>query len=44
MDSCGFKVMYGAGDICDYVELVLSSFHYSEQNMSDEAKLFIPLS
>jgi hypothetical protein len=40
MDSCGFKVIYGAGDKCDYVEPVLSSFHYSNKNMSDEAKLF----
>ena len=42
MDSCGFKVMYGAGDICDYIEPVLSSFHYSTKKYVRWDKIFRP--
>jgi hypothetical protein len=43
MDSCGFKVTCSGGEIlCDWVELVLSIFHYC--NMIEEAKLFSPFS
>jgi hypothetical protein len=43
MDSCGFKVMYGAGEIsCDCMELVLSSFHYSNKKYDRGCKTFQP--
>jgi hypothetical protein len=40
MDSCGFKVMYGAGEICDCMELVLSSFRYSNKKYDRGHKTF----
>jgi hypothetical protein len=45
VDTCGFKVMYVGGEIShDCVETVLSTFHYSNKNMTEEAKLVSPSS
>jgi len=45
MDSCGFKVIYGGGEISRHcVELVLSRFHYSIKKYDRGGKIFIPSS
>jgi hypothetical protein len=44
MDSCGFKMMYGGGEISsDYMELVLFSFHYSNKKYDRGGKTFQPV-
>lgn len=41
MDSYGFRVMYGGGEIPhDCMEPLSYSFHYSNKHMTEEAKLF----
>ena len=44
MESCGFKVTYGGGETShDCREPVLSSFHYSNKNLTQKANPFQPV-
>ena len=44
MDSCGFKVEYGGGEIsCDCVERALSSFNYSNKKYDRGGKTSQPI-
>jgi hypothetical protein len=41
MNSCGFKVTYGGGEVShDCVELILSSFHYSNEKYDRGCRTF----
>jgi hypothetical protein len=44
MDSCGFKIKYGGGEISsDYMELVVFSFHYSNKKYDIGGKTSKPV-